>query len=239
MLVIVFRSRAQTRVLGPNICAGKHSACVCVIYRLFGDGSCFQIKSTWLLSEPSPPTPSPADFTSLILSLIFLTWVMAFVIPNDSRNKSTVMRSHWVLFFFPFLWNHPSQLRTINLFVRTEVLDPSSSGPVWNRSIPSSGRPPCSQNGHPVLLSMSVFSNIQDLLSLDSLELISWPHVHAARCVSKLCLMTPLAYLLIYLGFLVCLFAYFLAVSSMIMHWSITEEVCVHVCMLAWALTFS
>lgn len=54
---------------------------------------------------------TPAYFTPrLIRSLIFPTWVMAFVILNDSRNKSTVMRSHWVRFFFSFLWNHPSQL---------------------------------------------------------------------------------------------------------------------------------
>ena len=71
-----------------------------VIYRLFGDRSCFLIKSTRLPSETSLPPPTRLTLPlSLILSLIFPTWVMAFVIPNDSRNKSTVMRSHWVSFF--------------------------------------------------------------------------------------------------------------------------------------------
>lgn len=116
--------------------------------------------------------PPPYISPSLVLSLIFPTWVMAFVIPDDSRNKSTVMRSHWVI--FSFLCNHPSQLLTANLFLRLR-LGPGSSQPAWNRSIPSWGRPPCSQNGHPVLL---------PLLSFDSLELISW--LNAARYVSKL-----------------------------------------------------
>lgn len=76
-----------------------------------------------MITVRTQPNPLPSHPTaSLILSLIFLTWVMAFVIPNDSRNKSTVMRSHWVpLFFFSFLWNHPSQLRTINLRSETQT----------------------------------------------------------------------------------------------------------------------
>lgn len=73
----------------------------------------------WQSAYQPPPLLSSPRLSS---SLIFLTWVMAFVIPNDSRNKSTVMRSHWVLFFFFFfLWNHPSQLRTVNLFLRLRL----------------------------------------------------------------------------------------------------------------------
>lgn len=43
--------------------------------------------------------------------------------------------------------------------------------------------------------------------------------------------MTSSAYLLIYLAFLEYVFADLIPVSSMIMHLSITEEVCVHACM--------
>lgn len=75
------------------------------------------------------------------------------------------------------------------------------------------------------------FSTIQDLLSLDSLELISCPRVDAALCVSKLCPMTALACLLIHLGFPVGVFADFLVVLSMIMQLSITEDACVYACM--------
>jgi len=71
-----------------------------VIYRLLDDRSRFQIKSSWRLSQPPPPPPYSCFTQCLILSLIFVTWVMAFVIPNDSRNKSAVMRSHWALLFF-------------------------------------------------------------------------------------------------------------------------------------------
>ena len=46
---------------------------------------------------------------------------MVFVIPNDSRNKSAVMRSHWILFSFFFRENHPSQLRTVNLFLKPRL----------------------------------------------------------------------------------------------------------------------
>ncbi len=183
-----------------------------------------------------PPPLTPAYFTpSLILSLILLTWVMAFVIPNDSRNKFTVMRSHWVRgFFFSFSeitlhssvqstcsWDSDSgpgsELQWTSVKQINSFLGKTSLQPKWT---------PCPSE-HVCFF----FSNIQDLLSPDSLELISWPHVHAACYVSKLCLMTSLAYLLIYLASLVCVFANFLAVSSMIMHLSITEEVCVHACM--------
>lgn len=107
----------------PRVCLGKHAAYVHLLHVhcsvwwkiLFSD------QNTCLLSEAQPTPPNPAYSTlSLILSLIFLTWVMTLVITNDSRNKSTVMRSHWTL-FFSFLWNHPSQLRTINLFLKLGV----------------------------------------------------------------------------------------------------------------------
>ncbi len=126
-----------------------------VIYRLFDDWSCFQIKSTWLQSGPCPPPPTPASFTtSLILSLIFPTWVMALVIPNDSRNKSAVMRSHWVGFFlslkspFTATYNQPVPRTQTGFWI---------GAPVNQRETHQFLPPPCSQNGHPVLLSISVF----------------------------------------------------------------------------------
>ena len=104
--LIVFGHKHKSVSLGQT-CARLNAACVDVLCYLwivwwwipFSD----QIHLITVRARPtthSTPRPRLAPpRPSLILSLIFPTWEMAFVIPNDSRNKSTVMRSHWVRFF--------------------------------------------------------------------------------------------------------------------------------------------
>lgn len=153
-------------------------------------------------SHPSLLTPS------LILSLIFPTWVMALVIPNDSRNKSAVMRSHWVRFFLslksPFTapYNHPVPETQAGFGIRA---------PANQRETDQFLPPPCSQNGHPVLLSISLvfFFPISKTYYL----LTQWSSYPSLMLMlparfSKPSLMTPSAYLLIYLAFLVCVCVY-------------------------------
>lgn len=137
VLIVLYCSRIC--FLGPHAFAWAivpHVLMFTVIYRLFDDRSCFKIESTWLLSA-HPPTPAHST-PSTILSFILLPWVMAFVIPNDSRNKSTVMRSHYVPFFpFPFaeITLHSSVQSTC--FSNSDwALHLSSSEPAWNKLPP-------------------------------------------------------------------------------------------------------
>ena len=177
-----------------------------VIYRLFGDRSCFLIKSTRLPSETSLPPPTRLTLPlSLILSLIFPTWVMAFVIPNDSRNKSAVMRSHWVRFFLslksPFTARHsqPVPETQTGSCIRAPVNQQETDQFLPREDLPAAKMDTLSS------WACVFFPTSKTLLSFDSLELISC--VNATCYVSKLSLMTSLAYLLIYLAFLLCVFA--------------------------------
>lgn len=115
----------------------------------------------------------------LIRSLTFSTWVMAFVILNDSRNKSTVMRSHWVRFFFFFF----------SPFSEITLHSSANNQPVPETHTPGPGSKlqcTCMKQINSFLGKTSLQPkwtpcppNIQDLLSFDSLELTSWIYVNA------------------------------------------------------------
>lgn len=106
------------------------------------------------------------------------TWVMAFVIPNDSRNKSTIMRSHWLLFFFlksPFtvLNSQPvSESQTVFKLQWTSVKHPPPTGDLPAAKMDSVSFWAC------------LFFFLSQWLEFtsESLELISGLYVNAASC---------------------------------------------------------
>lgn len=151
------------------------------------DDTSYSSDQTCLITIRAQQHPSAHPcILHFILSLVLVTWVMAFVIPNDSWNESTVMRSRWHLFSEITL--HTSVQSTC-LWKPDVALPLSSSEPTWICSAVSS-RKLLLQSKWIRCPTCDFFSSLCSELHVESLRLISYhlisasSHLQACRVMS-------------------------------------------------------